>query len=373
MDRFAHGMTVGTNALLDGARRPHRAARHRGLHGRDRDRPPDAARALPAVPAGPSPLVPAELRFAVRERITPDGRPHAARRGLAEHCGRAGARRRDVEVGRSQPAALLRRPEPRAARRRGARRAAPGRARLGVARGARRVPRVRADLDDRDRRLPGAAAAQLPRTAGRARATSAGLPEPEIMQSSGGCAAHGGRRPPCRLDRALGSRRRGGRRRPSRRARGCGGRACRSTWAAPPATWRWWTAARHGRRPSGRSADGCCSCRWSTCTRSAPVAAASAGSTRGGALRVGPQSAGARPGPACYGAGGELPTVTDANLLLGYLDTDSALPGGMRLDVDAAERARRPSWAGSSSSTPPRPRPASCGSRIRRCSAPCGS
>jgi N-methylhydantoinase A len=59
----------------------------------------------------------------------------------------------------------------------------------------------------------------------------------------------------------------------------------------------------------------------------------------GGALRVGPQSAGARPGPACYGAGGELPTVTDANLLLGYLDADSTLPGGMRLDAEAAERA----------------------------------
>jgi N-methylhydantoinase A len=58
----------------------------------------------------------------------------------------------------------------------------------------------------------------------------------------------------------------------------------------------------------------------------------------GGALRVGPQSAGAQPGPACYGAGGEDATVTDANVALGYLDTDSTLPGGMRLDVDAAGR-----------------------------------
>jgi N-methylhydantoinase A len=59
----------------------------------------------------------------------------------------------------------------------------------------------------------------------------------------------------------------------------------------------------------------------------------------GDALRVGPQSAGARPGPACYGAGGDDATVTDANLSLGYLDADSALPGGMKLDVEAAERA----------------------------------
>jgi N-methylhydantoinase A len=59
----------------------------------------------------------------------------------------------------------------------------------------------------------------------------------------------------------------------------------------------------------------------------------------GGALRVGPRSAGADPGPACYGRGGDEPTVTDANLLLGYLDSDSPLAGGVELDRRAAERA----------------------------------
>jgi N-methylhydantoinase A len=59
----------------------------------------------------------------------------------------------------------------------------------------------------------------------------------------------------------------------------------------------------------------------------------------GGALRVGPRSAGADPGPACYGRGGEQPTVTDANLLLGRLDARSPLAGDVRLDRDAAERA----------------------------------
>jgi N-methylhydantoinase A len=59
----------------------------------------------------------------------------------------------------------------------------------------------------------------------------------------------------------------------------------------------------------------------------------------GGALRVGPRSAGADPGPASYGRGGEEPTVTDANLLLGRLDADAALAGGVALDRDAAERA----------------------------------
>jgi N-methylhydantoinase A len=58
---------------------------------------------------------------------------------------------------------------------------------------------------------------------------------------------------------------------------------------------------------------------------------------RGGALRVGPESAGAHPGPACYGRGGTRPTVTDANLVLGRLPHE--LPGGIELDVKAAERA----------------------------------
>ena len=57
----------------------------------------------------------------------------------------------------------------------------------------------------------------------------------------------------------------------------------------------------------------------------------------GGALRVGPRSAGADPGPACYGRGGTEATVTDANLLLGRLP--SSLAGGIELDRDAAERA----------------------------------
>ncbi len=59
----------------------------------------------------------------------------------------------------------------------------------------------------------------------------------------------------------------------------------------------------------------------------------------GGALRVGPRSAGAVPGPACYGRGGTEPTVTDANLLLGVLASDSTLAGGVALDAEAAGAA----------------------------------
>jgi N-methylhydantoinase A len=58
----------------------------------------------------------------------------------------------------------------------------------------------------------------------------------------------------------------------------------------------------------------------------------------GGLLRVGPQSAGADPGPACYGRGGKAPTVTDAALVLGYLDPNGFLGGVMRLDEDSALR-----------------------------------
>ncbi len=62
---------------------------------------------------------------------------------------------------------------------------------------------------------------------------------------------------------------------------------------------------------------------------------------RAGALRVGPKSAGADPGPVCYGRGGSEPTVTDCNLLLGYLDKESLLGGELAIDHSAAEAAIR--------------------------------
>ena len=59
----------------------------------------------------------------------------------------------------------------------------------------------------------------------------------------------------------------------------------------------------------------------------------------GGILRVGPQSAGADPGPVCYGRGGEEPTITDANLVLGRFDPEYFLGGKMKLDVEGATKA----------------------------------
>ena len=60
---------------------------------------------------------------------------------------------------------------------------------------------------------------------------------------------------------------------------------------------------------------------------------------RFGVLKVGPESAGAMPGPACYGRGSEMPTITDCNLVLGHLSEDNFLGGRMRLDIAAARRA----------------------------------
>ena len=58
-------------------------------------------------------------------------------------------------------------------------------------------------------------------------------------------------------------------------------------------------------------------------------------------LIVGPRGAGARPGPACYGLGGEEPTVTDANLVLGFLDASGLLGGQMPLRDDLARLDKR--------------------------------
>ena len=65
-----------------------------------------------------------------------------------------------------------------------------------------------------------------------------------------------------------------------------------------------------------------------------------------GLLQVGPESAGASPGPACYGSGGENPTVTDADLVLGYLDPDYFLGGTMALDKSASEKSIKDKVAG---------------------------
>ena len=202
------------------------------------------------------------------------------------------------------------------------------------------------------------------------RASAAGLPEPEVMLSSGGTASAetaarhgswtvlsgpaGGAVGAARVaEQAGGGRgRRGGREdasarspeggsdRASRGAPGggrsaavgldMGGTSCDVSLAIGGAA-----AVGHGREIGGRAL--------ALPMVDVHTVGAGGGSIAwrdaGGALRVGPRSAGAEPGPACYGRGGTEPTVTDADLLLGWLDADSPLAGGVRLDRDAAERA----------------------------------
>ena len=119
-----------------------------------------------------------------------------------------------------------------------------------------------------------------------------------------------------------------------------------------------------------RTRCGCPAWPWSP---SARAAARSPGSTATGALKVGPRSAGAVPGPACYGLGGTEPTVTDANLILGYLNPERIYGGSIRLDRAAAPRRRsRRSRRSASASRSSRPPTAWWRSPTRACCARCG-
>lgn len=77
----------------------------------------------------------------------------------------------------------------------------------------------------------------------------------------------------------------------------------------------------------------------SVAVRTIGAGSGSIASVRNGYLTVGPESAGAEPGPACYGRGGVLPTVADADLVLGYINPDNFLGGRLRLDVNLARKA----------------------------------
>ena len=99
-----------------------------------------------------------------------------------------------------------------------------------------------------------------------------------------------------------------------------------STWAAPRPTCAWSRAACPNRRPDGWSAVFRCGSPPSTSTPSAPAAGRSPASTPAEPWWSAPESAGADPGPACYGRGGTAPTVTDADLVLGRISGRRRLP-----------------------------------------------
>jgi N-methylhydantoinase A len=379
VERFVHGMTVGTNALLEG-----RVARtallategFTDLEELGRQARPELYR---LCAAWPEPLVPASLRVAVPERTGPDG----VLRPLEEEALRAA-----LEGLRCEAAAVcllwgFRHPEH-----------------------ERRVGSLVADVLGSDvhvstshetagvfreyercvTTIVDAAVSPLMRgylSRLTERASAAGLPEPEVMLSSGGTAsaataarhgswtvlsgpaggAVGAARVAERSGGGSAAGRRGSDADGGSAANGggsagglgdsdadgggsaadgggsaagaavgldMGGTSCDVSLSIGGAA-----AVGHGREIGGRAL--------ALPMVDVHTVGAGGGSIAwrdaGGALRVGPRSAGAEPGPACYGRGGEEPTVTDADLLLGWLDADSPLAGGVRLDREAAERA----------------------------------
>jgi N-methylhydantoinase A len=333
---FAHGTTVATNALLEG-----RAARtalvatdgFTDLVELGRQARADLYRLCAAHPA---PLVPPELRFGAPERMTPDG----PLRPLEPDAARALA----AEVAAAEPEAVAvvllhayRHPQHERAVGDALAAALPE-AHVSLSHEVVGTFREyeRAATTEIDAALSPLLGRYLRRLAERAR--EAGLPEPAIMQSNGGLADVAGAAGHAAWTVLSGP----------------AGGAAGAAFAARAAGVERALCLDMG----GTSADVCVVHDGAVAEAAAgeiagrPIAlptldvhtvGAGGGSIAwrdaGGALRVGPRSAGAVPGPACYGRGGVEPTVTDANLLLGHLPHDVPLAGGVTLDRLAAERA----------------------------------
>ena len=329
VERFVHGMTVGTNALLEG--RVARTALLATEGFTDLEELGRQARAeLYRLCAGhPPPLVPAELRVPVPERAGPEG----VLRPLDEDGLRSALEGLDVEA-----------------------------AAVCLLWGFRHPEHERRAAELLEESLPGVPVSTSHETAGvfreyercattivdaalspllrgylerlTTRAHDAGLPEPEVMLSSGGTgsAATAARHASWTVLSGPAGGAVGAARMARRDAVGLdmGGTSCDVSLIVDGAA-----AVGTGREVGGRAL--------ALPMVDVHTVGAGGGSIAwrdaGGALRVGPRSAGADPGPACYGRGGERPTVTDANLLLGHLDEDAPLAGGVRLDSAAAERA----------------------------------
>jgi N-methylhydantoinase A len=339
---FSHGMTVATNALLEG-----RGARTAfiategfadiiALGRQDR---PELYR---LCAARPEPLTPAEARFGAPERMTPDG-------PLRELSAEAAAElaRRVADAGgagfESVAVCLLhayRHPQHEAMLARALAEAWGGRGRLHVSLSHEVVGTFReyerASTTEVDAALSPLLGGYLRQLV--ARCDEAGLPEPAIMQSSGGlidleaAASHaawtvlsgpaGGAAGAAYIARASGA--------PDAVCFDMGGTSC-DVCVVDGGAVQEESSGTIARRPLALP------------MVAVHTVGAGGGSIAwrdpGGALRVGPRSAGADPGPACYGRGGTEPTVTDANLVLGYLAGEAPLAGGVALDRDGAEKA----------------------------------
>jgi N-methylhydantoinase A len=333
---FAHGMTVATNALLEGRGVRTALVATEGFTdivalGRQ-----NRAELYRLCAARPAPLVPDELRFGAPERMTADG----PLRDLDGHGADALARSVLAAKPDAVAVALLhsyRHPEHELAVRDALAALAPD---LHVSLSHEVVGTFReyerAATTEVDAALSPLLARYLRTLVDRAR--EAGLPEPAIMQSNGGlidiaaAAGHaawtvlsgpaGGAAGAAFVARAAGTE--------AALCLDMGGTSC-DVCVVEDGRVREQSAGDIAGRPLALP------------MLDVHTVGAGGGSIAwrdpGGALRVGPQSAGADPGPACYGRGGTEPTVTDANLLLGYLGTESPLAGAVALDRDLAERA----------------------------------
>src|SRR3954468_20649945 len=328
IETFAHGTTAATNALLEGKGAKTVFVATEGFEDIVELARQARADLYRLCVARPAPLVPPERRGGGRERRTPDG-PE-----------------RELDVEAAVEAIMALEPEAVAvcllhAYRHPEHEKALGEALEGVHVSLshevvgtfREYERAATtELDAALSPLLGAYLRNLTR-----RARDAGLPEPAVMQSSGGLAT---------LERAAGHA-------ALTVLSGPAGGAAGAAWAGHAAGEPDTLCFDMG----GTSCDGCAGLDGAGAEASGrelggrPVAlpmldihtvGAGGGSIAwrdaGGALRVGPRSAGARPGPAAYGHGGEEPTVTDANLLLGLL---GGIAGGIELDREAAANAVR--------------------------------
>ncbi len=337
VDAFAHGMTVATNALLEGRGARTVLVATEGFTDVVELGRQARAHLYRLCAARPAPLVPPERRLAAHERCGPDGVLRALEQleALVEAVGALEPEAvavvllhayahpaHEQAIGAALAAALP------------AVHVSLSHDVVGTFREFERAATTEVDA---------ALSPLLARYLGRLleRAAEAGLPEPRIMQSSGGLAAAslaarhaaftvlsgpaGGAAAAALVARRSGHR--------DLVCFDMGGTSCdvcvvesgtvRETSSHPP------------REVGGRPL--------ALAMVDIHTVGAGGGSVAwrdpGGALRVGPRSAGATPGPACYGRGGEEPTVTDANLLLGRLDGDAPLAGGVALDREAAQGA----------------------------------
>jgi N-methylhydantoinase A len=336
VEAFAHGMTVATNALLEGRAARTALVATEGFTDLIALARQNRAHLYRLCAARPAPLVPDELRFGARERMTPEG-PLTPLRS-------EGARSLASEVAQTEPEAVAvvllhsyRHPEHELAAADALEQVIPG---VHVSLSHQVVGTFReferAATTEVDAAISPLLGRYLRRLVDSAR--DGHLPEPAIMQSNGGlieaaaAASHaswtvlsgpaGGAAGAAFVARAADA--------PNALCLDMGGTSC-DVCVVDEGAVQEQSAGEIADRPLALP------------MLAVHTVGAGGGSIGwrdpGGALRVGPQSAGADPGPACYGRGGSEPTVTDANLLLGYLSLDSPLAGGVELDVSAAKDA----------------------------------